>query len=66
MEDFRTDTYRAVYSIEFADVVYVLHAFQKKAKKGAATPKHEIDLIRRRMRSAEEDYRSRMEQEDDS
>jgi phage-related protein len=34
VEDFRTDTYRAVYTVQFADVVYVLHAFQKKSKRG--------------------------------
>ena len=66
VEDFRTDTYRAVYTIKFADTVYVLHAFQKKAKRGSATPKHEVDLIRRRMKSAEEDYRLRLETEDGS
>jgi len=39
VDDFQTDTYRAVYTVRFADVVYVLHAFQKKSKKGIATPK---------------------------
>ena len=43
-----------------------LHAFQKKAKKGAATPKHEIELIRKRMKSAEAHYRLRMEKSDGS
>jgi phage-related protein len=66
VEDFRTDTYRAVYTTKFADVVYVLHAFQKKAKKGSATPKREIDLVQRRMKSAEADYRLRMENDDGS
>lgn len=66
VEDFRTDTYRAVYTTKFADVVYVLHAFQKRAKKGSATPMHEIDLIRRRMKSAEADYRLRRENDDGS
>ena len=66
VEDFRTDTYRAVYTLKFAGVVYVLHAFQKKAKKGTATPKHEVDLIRRRMKAAEEDYRLRMEKRNGS
>ena len=56
-EDFRTDTYRAVYTVRFAGVVYVLHAFQKKAKKGRGTPQRVIDLIRRRLGAAEEDYR---------
>lgn len=39
VDDFQTDTYRAVYTVRFKDVVYVLHAFQKKSKKGIATPK---------------------------
>ena len=42
VEDFDGDTYRAVYTVRFVGVVYVLHAFQKKAKKGIATPRHEI------------------------
>ena len=59
VEDFRTDTYRAVYTVRFADVVYVLHAFQKKSKKGVATPKADLDLIKRRLRAAEEDHKTR-------
>jgi phage-related protein len=51
------DTYRAVYTVKFAGVVYVLHAFQKKSKKGDETPKHEIDLIKRRLKAAEEHYK---------
>jgi phage-related protein len=42
-------TYRAVYSVRFEDAVYVLHAFQKKSKKGIETPKAEIDTVRRRL-----------------
>src|SRR5436190_9011048 len=37
------DSYRAVYTVRFAEVVYVLHAFQKKSKRGIATPKTELD-----------------------
>ena len=51
------DTFRAVYTVRFRSAVYVLHAFQKKAKQGIATPKPEIDLIRRRLRAAEQHYR---------
>ena len=51
------DTFRAVYTVRFRAAVYVLHAFQKKAKRGIATPKPEIDLIRRRLRAAEKHYR---------
>ena len=51
------DAFRAVYTVRFRSAVYVLHAFQKKAKQGIATPKPEIDLIRRRLRAAEQHYR---------
>lgn len=59
VEDYKTDTYRAVYTVKFSDSVYVLHAFQKKSKKGIATPKPDIDVIKRRLRAAEEDYKMR-------
>jgi phage-related protein len=52
VERYRTDAYRAVYTAHLADAVYVLHVFQKKSKSGIATPKHEIDLIRRRFAEA--------------
>jgi phage-related protein len=54
-----TNTYRAVYTAQFADVVYVLHAFQKKSKKGKATPQKDIELIRRRLAEAERQHRER-------
>lgn len=53
------DTYRAVYTVRFHDAVYVLHAFQKKSKKGIATPLREIELVRERLPAAEQDYRER-------
>ncbi len=56
---FQTDTYRAVYTVRFAAAIYVLHAFQKKAKKGIATPQRDIQLIRQRLAAAERDYRER-------
>src|SRR5260221_14432951 len=59
VENFDGNTYRAVYTVRFADAVYVLHAFQKKSKKGIATPKTEIELIKARLRTAEEDHRER-------
>ena len=49
-------TYRAVYTVRFAEVIYVLHAFQKKSKSGIATPKHEIDLVKKRLKIAREHY----------
>ncbi len=62
VEDHRTDTFRAIYTVRFADVIYVLHAFQKKARKGARTPKHEIDVVHRRLKAAADDHRSRRSQ----
>lgn len=59
VEDHDGNTYRAVYTVKLAGVVYVLHAFQKKAKRGIATPQHEIDLVRRRLRLAEELHEGR-------
>ncbi|MCA6598334.1 MAG: type II toxin-antitoxin system RelE/ParE family toxin [Pseudanabaena sp. M046S1SP1A06QC] len=56
VEDFDGDTYRAVYTIKFADVVYVLHSFQKKSKQGIATPKQDVDLIEARLKRAKEHY----------
>ena len=53
VEDWRGETYRAVYTVRFAEAVYVLHCFQKKATKGIATPKPELDLIASRLRVAE-------------
>ncbi len=47
------DTFRTVYTSQYEGVIYVLHAFQKKSKSGRATPKPEIDLIKRRLREAE-------------
>jgi len=57
VDDFDGDTFRAVYTVRFANAVYVLHAFQKKSKRGIATPKAELDLIDRRLKRAREDYR---------
>lgn len=54
IDDFAGDTYRAVYTVRLSDAVYVLHAFQKKAKRGIATPKRDTDIIRSRLRRAKE------------
>jgi phage-related protein len=59
IEDYRGDSYRAVYTVRFATKVYVLHVFQKKAKHGIATPKQEMDLIRDRLKRAESLYTGR-------
>ena len=56
IEDYRGDTYRAVYAVRFAGTVYVLHVFQKKAKHGIGTPKQELDLIKERLKRVESLY----------
>ena len=54
-----TNTYRAVYTTQSAGVIYVLHAFQKKSKRGIATPQKDIDLIRQRLIAAQRHYKER-------
>jgi phage-related protein len=54
VEDWDRSTYRAVYTVEFKGMVFVLHAFQKKSRRGAATPKGDIDIIRERLKAAEQ------------
>ncbi len=61
--DFDGDTYRAVYTVRFSEAVYVLHAFKKKSKRGAATPKGDIELIKRRLAAAERDHAERFKPE---
>lgn len=56
VDDFDGDTIRAVYTVRFAKAVYVLHAFQKKSRRGVATPRAEPDLIDQRLKRAREDY----------
>ena len=56
VEDHVGDTYRAVYTVRLAKAVYVLHAFQKKSKTGIKTPAKEIDLVRDRLKRAEDHY----------
>ncbi|GDY24068.1 hypothetical protein LBMAG56_54150 [Verrucomicrobiota bacterium] len=62
VEDWRSDTFRCVYTVKFAAAVYVLHTFQKKSKIGIKTPKPEIDLVKERLKRAEEHYREWIEQ----
>jgi len=59
VDDHDGDTFRAVYTVRFADAVYVLHAFQKKSKRGVATPRRDMDLIKDRLRMAQELSESR-------
>ena len=58
VDDFDGDTYRSVYTVKLAGAVYVLHAFQKKSKKGIKTPKGEIELVEQRLKLAKEHYKS--------
>ncbi|HEX4159848.1 MAG TPA: type II toxin-antitoxin system RelE/ParE family toxin [Rhizomicrobium sp.] len=53
IDDFDRSTYRAVYTVRFATKVYVLHAFQKKSKRGIATPREDIERIQERLKAAE-------------
>jgi len=54
VEDWRGNTYRAVYTVRFAAAIFVLHVFQKKSKRGIATPKPDMDLIKVRLKIAEQ------------
>ncbi len=54
-----TNTYRAVYTTQFAGRIYVLHAFQKKSKTGTATPQEDIELIKKRLAAARSHYKER-------
>jgi phage-related protein len=56
VDDEDGNTYRAVYTVRFARAVYVLHAFQKKSRKGIETPKRDIDIIKARLKMAEAHY----------
>jgi phage-related protein len=58
VDDEDGNTYRAVYTVRFSGVIYVLHAFQKKSKKGIETPKRNIDIIRARLKLAEAHYQA--------
>ena len=59
VEDHAGDTYRAVYTVRFKEVVYVLYAFQKKSPKGIKTAQIDIDLVEQRLKAAQQDYEAR-------
>ena len=63
VEHFDGDTYRAVCTVRFSAAVYVLHAFKKKSKRGIKTPQGDIDLIRRRLKDAQQDHAQRFKDE---
>jgi len=54
VEDWEGNTYRAVYTVRLVESVFVLHVFQKKSKRGIATPKRELDMVRERWKAAEQ------------
>ena len=64
IRDHRGDTFRAVYTLHFARAIYVLHAFQKKSKSGIATPRRELELIKRRLKEAEEIAKRRRDEQE--
>jgi phage-related protein len=59
VEDYRGDTYRAVYTVSFRSAIYVLHAFQKKSPRGIKTAQVDVTLIASRLRLARQDYKAR-------
>ncbi len=56
VERFDGNAYRTIYTVNLAGAVYVLHAFQKKSKRGIATPQHDLNLVRERLRRAQEHH----------
>jgi phage-related protein len=63
VENFDGDTYRAIYTVQFEGIVYVLHSFQKKSKHGISTPKKDIELIESRLKRAEEHHKEYLKQQ---
>lgn len=61
-ENDKSGTYRVIYTVETAEFIFVLHAFQKKSKSGIATPKQEIDLLKSRLKEAKALYKNLIEE----
>ena len=59
VENHDGDTYRAIYTVRFAEVVYVLHAFQKKSPSGIRTAAADVAMVERRLKLAQQDYEAR-------
>jgi phage-related protein len=59
VEDHDGDTYRAVYTVRFEEVVYVLHAFQKKSPNRIRTAQLDVEMVERRLKVAQQDYQAR-------
>lgn len=66
VEDYRGDTYRAVYTVRFEHAIYMLHSFQKKSPKGKKTAQSDVQLISRRLGAASEDYEVRYGKQSES
>lgn len=64
VETFDGDAYRLVYTVRFAEAIYVLHAFQKKSPKGIATDKRDIELVAQRLKTAQEMHAAATERKD--
>jgi len=62
VENHDGNTYRTVYTVKLSSALYVLHAFEKKSKKGIKTPPEEIEKVRNRLKTAIEDHKERYEQ----
>jgi phage-related protein len=62
VEDYRSDAYRTIYTVKFADAVYVLHAFQKKSPSGIRTPRRDAQLVAQRLKQAQQEYEARHDQ----
>jgi phage-related protein len=59
VENFDGETYRAVYTVKFAGMIYVLHVFKKKSKRGSKTPQPDMKLIGSRLKDAQKKYDAR-------
>lgn len=59
-------TYRCMYTVKFKEAVYILHVFQKKSRKGISTPKQHIELLRKRLKSAEDHYGKRYQKREEN
>jgi phage-related protein len=66
VDNFYTDTYRAVYTVQFASVVYVLHVFKKKSTDGVKTPKQDIELVEKRLKIALEHHQTNYDNQSQS
>ena len=59
VEDYSSDTWRAVYTVRFEQAIYVLHVFQKKSPKGIKTARTDVDVVPERLKQAKKDYAER-------